>query len=47
MRSTKPTLGRLQNLRLRNEWTAQEMSECTGIPLSTLAKVEHDRLGQA
>lgn len=45
MKSTKPTLGRLlRNLRLRNEWTLKEMSERTGIPLSTLAKVEHDRL---
>jgi transcriptional regulator with XRE-family HTH domain len=31
-------------LRLRNRWTLKEMSERTGIPLSTLAKVEHDRL---
>lgn len=45
MKPTKPTLGRLlRNLRLRNEWTLREMSERTGIPLSTLAKVEHDRL---
>lgn len=45
MKSTKPTLGRLlRNLRQRNEWTLKEMSERTGIPLSTLAKVEHDRL---
>jgi transcriptional regulator with XRE-family HTH domain len=41
----KPTLGRLlRSLRLRNNWTLKEMSERTGIPLSTLAKVEHDRL---
>jgi transcriptional regulator with XRE-family HTH domain len=41
----KPTLGRLlRGLRLRNDWTLKEMSERTGIPLSTLAKVEHDRL---
>jgi transcriptional regulator with XRE-family HTH domain len=31
-------------LRLRNNWTLKEMSERTGIPLSTIAKVEHDRL---
>ena len=42
---SKPTLGRLlRNLRMRNDWTLKEMSRRTGIPLSTLAKVEHDRL---
>ncbi len=41
----KPTLGRvLRGLRTRNDWTLKEMSDRTGIPLSTLAKVEHDRL---
>jgi transcriptional regulator with XRE-family HTH domain len=41
----KLTLGRLlHNLRSRNGWTLKEMSRRTGIPLSTLAKVEHDRL---
>jgi transcriptional regulator with XRE-family HTH domain len=45
MKSDKPTLGRLlRGLRTRNDWTLKEMSERTGIPLSTLAKVEHDRL---
>lgn len=34
----------MRSLRARNEWTLKEMSEKTGIPLSTLAKVEHDRL---
>ena len=34
----------MRGLRLRNHWTLKEMSEHTGIPLSTLAKVEHDRL---
>jgi transcriptional regulator with XRE-family HTH domain len=29
---------------MRNNWTLKEMSVRTGIPLSTLAKVEHDRL---
>jgi transcriptional regulator with XRE-family HTH domain len=29
---------------MRNDWTLKEMSKRTGIPLSTLAKVEHDRL---
>jgi len=45
MKPDKPTLGRLlRGLRMRNGWTLKEMSERTGIPLSTLAKVEHDRL---
>lgn len=45
MSADKPTLGRLlRSLRIRNNWTLKEMSERTGIPLSTLAKVEHDRL---
>lgn len=30
--------------RLRNNWTQREMSQRTGIPISTLSKVEHDRL---
>jgi transcriptional regulator with XRE-family HTH domain len=43
--NSRPTLGRLlRNLRQRNDWTLKEMSKRTGIPLSTLAKVEHDRL---
>lgn len=45
MNSNRPTLGGLlKNLRLRNGWTLKEMSERTDIPLSTLSKVEHDRL---
>ena len=44
-KSRRPTLGSLmRGLRLSNHWTLKEMSERTGIPLSTLAKVEHDRL---
>jgi transcriptional regulator with XRE-family HTH domain len=40
-----PTIGNLlRALRARNGWTLKEMSERTGIPLSTLSKVEHDRL---
>lgn len=40
-----PTLGSLlRALRERHSWTLQEMSDRTGIPRSTLAKVEHDRL---
>lgn len=43
--SARPTLGSLlRSLRTRNDWTLKEMSKRTGIPLSTLAKVEHDRL---
>jgi transcriptional regulator with XRE-family HTH domain len=44
-KSRRPTLGSLlRGLRTRNHWTLKEMSARTGIPLSTLAKVEHDRL---
>ncbi|MDI9239814.1 XRE family transcriptional regulator [Lysobacter sp. LF1] len=40
-----PTIGSLlRALRARNDWTLKEMSERCGIPLSTLSKVEHDRL---
>ena len=39
------TLGAvMRGLRSRNDWTLKEMSERTGIPVSTLSKVEHDRL---
>ena len=39
------TLGSLlRSLRSRNGWTLKEMSERTSIPVSTLSKVEHDRL---
>ena len=34
----------LRALRNRNNWTLKEMSQRCGIPLSTLSKVEHDRL---
>lgn len=41
----RPTLGHLlRGLRVRKGWTLKEMSERTGIPVSTLSKVEHDRL---
>jgi transcriptional regulator with XRE-family HTH domain len=41
----QPTLGKLlRGLRQRNGWTLKEMSERSGIPVSTLSKVEHDRL---
>ena len=40
-----PTIGGLlRSLRLRKGWTLKQMSEHSGIPLSTLSKVEHDRL---
>jgi transcriptional regulator with XRE-family HTH domain len=45
MNENLPTLGTLmRGLRTRNGWTRKEMSERTGIPVSTLAKVEHDQL---
>ena len=45
MKADRPMLGRLlRDLRARNNWTLREMSERTGIPVSTLSKVEHDRL---
>ncbi|WP_374595617.1 helix-turn-helix domain-containing protein [Sphingosinicella sp.] len=45
MKPDKPTLGTLlRGLRTRNDWTLKEMSERSGIPVSTLSKVEHDRL---
>ena len=40
-----PTLGALlRKLRSREGWTLKQMSVKTGIPLSTLSKLEHDRL---
>ena len=45
MKSRHPTIGGLlRSLRARNGWTLKEMSQHCGIPLSTLSKVEHDRL---
>jgi transcriptional regulator with XRE-family HTH domain len=45
VKSRHQTLGSLlRGLRSRNGWTLKEMSERTGIPLSTLSKIEHDRL---
>jgi transcriptional regulator with XRE-family HTH domain len=39
------TLGSLlRSLRARHGWTLKEMSQRTNIPVSTLSKVEHDRL---
>ncbi|QAY78002.1 helix-turn-helix domain-containing protein [Sphingosinicella sp. BN140058] len=44
-KSEQPTLGKvLKGLRARHDWTLREMSERSGIPVSTLSKVEHDRL---
>lgn len=43
--SQHPTIGGLlRSLRTRKGWTLKQMSEQSGIPLSTLSKVEHDRL---
>ncbi len=43
--SERPTLGRiLKELRAHRNWTLREMSERSGIPVSTLSKVENDRL---
>ncbi|MEG3089251.1 helix-turn-helix domain-containing protein [Sphingomonas sp. PB4P5] len=40
-----PTLGALlRGMRSRKGWTLKEMSSKTGIPVSTLSKIEHDRL---
>jgi len=40
-----PSLGGLlRALRARRNWTLKQMSDRTGIPVSTLSKVEHDRL---
>jgi transcriptional regulator with XRE-family HTH domain len=45
MKARHPTLGSLLSaLRARHGWTLREMSERTDIPVSTLSKVEHDRL---
>jgi transcriptional regulator with XRE-family HTH domain len=45
MKAGHPTLGSLlRSLRQRNGWTLKEMSQRTGIPVSTLSKVEHDNL---
>ncbi|MGB6309373.1 MAG: XRE family transcriptional regulator [Steroidobacteraceae bacterium] len=45
VKARHPTLGSLlRSLRLRNRWTLKEMSQRTSIPVSTLSKVEHDRL---
>lgn len=45
MKKPRPTLGGLlKSLRTRNGWTLREMSERSGIPVSTLSKVEHNRL---
>jgi transcriptional regulator with XRE-family HTH domain/quercetin dioxygenase-like cupin family protein len=42
---TGPTLGALlRGLRHREGWTLKEMSAKSGIPFSTLSKIEHDRL---
>lgn len=45
MSAAATTLGSLlRGLRAREGWTLKQMSERSGIPVSTLSKVEHDRL---
>src|SRR5690606_11067941 len=45
MTSQHPTIGTLlRSVRTSRGWTLKQMSEQSGIPLSTLSKVEHDRL---
>src|ERR1700692_255611 len=45
VKARQSTLGHLlRSLRSRNGWTLKEMSQRTNIPVSTLSKVEHDRL---
>lgn len=45
MPASASTLGALlRNLRGREGWTLKQMSAKSGIPVSTLSKVEHDRL---
>jgi len=45
MKNATPTLGALlRGLRNRGDWTLKEMSSRTGIPVSTLSKIEHDQL---
>ena len=43
-RSSATLGGLIRLLRQRNGWTLRQMSEKVGIPLSTLAKVESDKL---
>jgi transcriptional regulator with XRE-family HTH domain len=45
MKAEQPTIGRLlRGIRAHRGWTLKQMSAHSGIPLSTLSKVEHDRL---
>ena len=45
MATPPATLGALmRGLRMREGWTLKEMSAKSGIPISTLSKIEHDRL---
>lgn len=44
-RTKPPTLAEvMRGIRARNGWTLKQMSAKSGIPVSTLSKVEHDRL---
>ena len=45
VKARQSTLGHLlRSLRSRNGWTLKQMSQRTSIPVSTLSKIEHDRL---
>ncbi len=45
VKARQSTLGHLlRSLRTRNGWTLKQMSQRTSIPVSTLSKIEHDRL---
>jgi len=45
MSRSQKTLGSaLRSLRNKRDWTLRQMSEHSGIPISTLSKVEHDHL---
>lgn len=45
MTANRRSLGAvITDLRAQNGWTLKEMSKKSGIPVSTLSKVEHDRL---
>lgn len=45
MNTTGSTLGAvMRGIRKQNNWTLREMSAHCGVPVSTLSKVEHDRL---
>jgi transcriptional regulator with XRE-family HTH domain len=45
MKMAHPSLGQLiRRLRQHNGWTLKDLSKRSGIPVSTLSKVEHDQM---